>query len=37
MVFDFKHEKNSNQYSFEDDIPVCIYEDLNINIAELLS
>jgi len=37
MVFDFEHEKNSNQYGFEDDIPVCIYENLSINIAELLS
>lgn len=26
-----------NQYVFENAIPVCIYEDLTINIAELLS
>jgi Uma2 family endonuclease len=36
-LFDFEHEKMSNQYSFEDTIPVCIYDDLEINIAELLS
>lgn len=36
-VFDFENEKASNQYNFNDDIPVCIYEDLNINIADLLS
>ena len=36
-LFDFEHEKMSNQYSFEDTVPVCIYEDLQINIAELLS
>lgn len=35
-VFDFEHEKASNQYSFDEDIPVCIYEDLSINIADLL-
>lgn len=36
-VYDFEHEKGTNQYIFEDTIPVCIYEDLNINIADLLS
>ena len=36
-LFDFEHEKMSNQYSFDDIIPVCIYDDLKINIAELLS
>lgn len=35
-VFDFEHEQVSNQYSFDDDIPVCIYEDLYINITALL-
>lgn len=35
-LFDFEHESMSNQYSFEDTIPVCIYDDLEINIAELL-
>ncbi len=37
MVFDFEHETKSNQYSFEDDIPVCIYNDLIINIGIMLS
>jgi len=36
-VYDFKNEKKSDQYSFEDDIPVCIYDDLIINIADMLS
>lgn len=36
-VYDFETEKKSNQYNFEDDVPVCIYEDLSINIANLLS
>lgn len=35
-VFDFEQEKKSCQYDFEEDIPVCIYEDLIINIAKLL-
>lgn len=35
-VYDFETEKKSNQYNFEDDVPVCIYEDLCINITELL-
>ena len=36
VVYDLEHEKLSNLYSFEDTIPVCIYEDLSICIAELL-
>ena len=36
-VFDFEGYEKSNQYSFEDDISVCIYDDLIINIAKLLS
>lgn len=35
-VFDFENERSSNQYSFDDHIPVCIYEDLNVCISELL-
>lgn len=35
-LFDLEHGEMSNQYSFDDDIPVCIYDDLKINIAELL-
>ena len=36
MVHDLETEKNSNQYNFEDDIPVCIYTDFVININVLL-
>lgn len=35
-VYDFETEEKSNQYNFEDDVPVCIYEDLSINISDLL-
>lgn len=35
-VFDFEYEKESFQYSFEDEIPVCIYLDFHICISELL-
>ncbi len=36
-VFDFEKGKQSNQYNFNDTVPVCIYEDLNITITDLLS
>ena len=36
-VYDFEQEKETKQYSFDDTISVCIYDDLEINIAELLS
>ena len=36
MVYDLEKEEKSNQYSFEDDIPVCIYDDLSIRISNLL-
>ena len=36
-VYDFENEKGTQQCSFEDTIPVCIYKDLNINIADLLA
>ena len=35
-VFDFEYEKASCQYSFDDNIPVCIYKDLTICISHLL-
>ena len=35
IVYDFEHEKCTNLYSFEDTIPVCIYPDLSICIADL--
>lgn len=34
-VFDFDQEEHSGQYSFEDDISVCIYEDLIINLSNI--
>lgn len=36
-VYDFENEKGTNQYIFEDDISVCIYGDLVINISQLLA
>lgn len=36
-VYDFEHGIRTNQYIFDNEIPVCIYEDLKINIASLLS
>lgn len=36
-VFDFEHGTGTSQYVFSDTISVCIYEDLNINIVDLLS
>lgn len=35
-VYDFEHEKQTCQYSFDHDIPVCIFRDLCIKIADLL-
>ena len=35
-VFDLEKEELSDQYGFDDDIPVCIYDGLVINITELL-
>ena len=35
-VFDFDKYQRSNQYDFSDNIPVCIYEDLVININQIL-
>lgn len=35
-VFDFEHEEGTNQYIFDNDIPVCIYDDLSIRISDLL-
>lgn len=36
MVYDFENELLSNQYVFDDDISVCIYSDLVININKLI-
>lgn len=31
-VYDFEHEDKTGQYSFDDVIPVCIYEGLEIRL-----
>ena len=36
-VFDLENEEKSNQYDFDESISSCIYEDLKINITDLLS
>lgn len=35
-VYDFEKEKETRQYSFDDEIPVCIYEGFNICISALI-
>ena len=35
-VYDFENEKATCQYRFDDEIPVCIYGNLNIHISSLL-
>lgn len=35
-VYDFENEEKTNQYDFDETIASCIYEDLKINIADLL-
>ncbi len=37
IVFDFEKQRFSNQYCWNDDIPVCIYKDLVINLDKLLN
>ena len=32
-LFDFDKEERSGQYSFQDDVPVCIYDDFIINLS----
>lgn len=36
MVFDLEHDENTYQYSFDDEISACIYEDFVIRISDLL-
>lgn len=36
MVYDFEKDQFSNQYNFDDNIPVCIYDDFIININKLI-
>ena len=35
-VYDFEHDAGTTQYTFDDEIPVCIYRDLSIRIADFL-
>lgn len=35
-VYDLENEVGTNQYTFNDSIPVCIYNDLSIRISNLL-
>lgn len=35
-VYDFEDDEMTQQYAFQDDIPACIYDDLVINIENLL-
>ncbi len=35
-VFDFEHDKGTSQYTFDEEIPACIYDGLTIHIASLL-
>lgn len=36
-IFDFENNEKTGQYSFDSDISPCIFKDLNIKIADLLS
>ncbi len=36
MVYDLENETGTNQYTFNDKIPVCIYSDLSICVSDLL-
>ncbi len=36
-VYDFENEEKTGQYAFDDTIPICIFEDLRICLAALLS
>lgn len=35
-VYDLEAEKGTYQYSFDDNVPACIYDDLTIQISKLL-
>ncbi len=35
-VYDFEHDKATNQYEFDDKIPVCIYDGFSLQISGLL-
>lgn len=35
-VYDFEHNEKTKQYSFDDNIPSCIFQDFSIHITNLL-
>lgn len=35
-LYDFEHEQKTQQYRFQEDIPVCIFSGLSINLQKLL-
>lgn len=35
-VYDFEYDEMTGQYGFEDEIPVCVFEDFVIKIADML-
>ena len=35
-IYDFQSNEKTGQYSFDNDIRSCIYDDLSIKIADLL-
>lgn len=36
LVFDFEKGKKTQEYSFEEDVPACIYEGFTLNIEKML-
>lgn len=36
LVYDFEKEKRTAEYSFDEDVPVCIYEGFTLNIEKML-
>lgn len=36
MVYDLEKEEKSNQYGFDDEIPVWIYEDFRLRILDFV-
>lgn len=36
LVYDFEKRKKTQEYSFSEDVPACIYEDFTLNIEKML-
>lgn len=36
IVYDFEHEKGTNQYSFDEAVPGCVFEGLEICISDFM-